>query len=151
LSIHVLTRTGVDEAPRAWSLLSHHRRPLCQPGHLNDDAELAVAEAALAEAALAEAIAQMPADQRAALPTDEGEPYVEIVQALYRYERPKPGEIRWIEVRELSAEKWDAVIAAHREVYRFTRGLDRFPSFAWGDLRNARRVAAAAAGADLAR
>jgi len=80
---------------------------------MNDDAELAVAEAALAEA-----IAQMPADQRAALPTDEGEPYVEIVQALYRYERPRPGEIRWIEVRELSAEEWDAVIAAHREVYR---------------------------------
>lgn len=111
-----------------------------------DDAELAVAEAALAEA-----IAQMPADQRAALPTDEGEPYVEIVQALYRYERPKPGEIRWIAVRELSAEEWDAVIAAHREVCRFTRGLHRLPSFAWGDLRNARRVAAAAAGADLAR
>ena len=54
---------------------------------MNDDAELAEAEAALAEA-----IAQMPADQRAALPTDaEGEPQVEIVQALYRYEHPNQG------------------------------------------------------------
>jgi hypothetical protein len=41
-------------------------------------------------------------------------------------------------VRELSTEEWDAAIAAHREIYRFTRGLDRFPSFAWGDLRGAR-------------
>ncbi len=101
---------------------------------MNDDAELAEAKAALAEA-----IAQTPADFRAALPTNaEGEPQVEIVQALYRYESSKPGEVRWIEVRELSTEEWDAAIAAHRDVYRLTRGLDRFPSFAWGDLRNAR-------------
>lgn len=29
-------------------------------------------------------------------------------------------------------------MAAHLDIYRFTRGLDGFPSFAWGDLRNAR-------------
>jgi len=92
-----------------------------------------------AKAALAEAIAQMPADLRAVLPTNaEGEPQVEIVHALYRYEGLKPGEVRWIEIRELSIEEWGAAIAAHRDVYRFTRGLDGFPSFAWGDLRNAR-------------
>lgn len=65
---------------------------------MNDDAELVEAKAALAEA-----IAQMPADLRAVLPTNaEGEPQVEIVHALYRYEGLKPGEVRWIEVRELS-------------------------------------------------
>jgi hypothetical protein len=101
---------------------------------MNDNAELAAAKAELAEA-----IAQIPADQRAALPTNSGgEPQVEIVQALYRYEHPRPGEVRWIEVRELSTKEWDAAIAAHRDVYRFTRGLDGFPLFAWGDLRNAR-------------
>jgi hypothetical protein len=101
---------------------------------MNDDAELVEAKAALAEA-----IAQMPADLRAVLPTNAaGEPQVEIVHGLYRYEGLKPGEVRWIEVRELSIEEWDAAIAAHRDVYGFTRGLDGFPSFAWGDLRNAR-------------
>jgi hypothetical protein len=63
---------------------------------------------------------------------------LEIVQALYRYESPHPGDVEWIDVRELSNEEWDAAIAAHGEVYNLTRGLDRFPSFAWADLRNAR-------------
>lgn len=106
----------------------------CQHGHVNNKAELA---AAMAE--LAEAIARMPAEQRAALPTnDKGEPQMEIVQALYRHEHPKPGEVTWIQVRELSAEEWDAATAAHRDVYSLTRGFDAFPSWAWGDLRNAR-------------
>jgi len=101
---------------------------------MNDDAEFAEAKAALAEAK-----AHMPADFRAVLPTNaECEPQVEIVQALYRYEGPNPAEVTWTEVRELSAEEWDAAIAAHRDVYRFTRGPEGFPSFAWGDLRNAR-------------
>lgn len=101
---------------------------------MNEDAGLAEAKAAGKEA-----MAQLPADMRAMLPTNpDGEPGAEIVRALYRYERPGPGEITWIEVRELSSGEWDAAIAAHRDVYRFTRGLDGFPSFAWGDLRNAR-------------
>lgn len=101
---------------------------------MNESAELAAAKAAVADA-----IAQMPADVRAALPTNaEGELQLEIVQALYRYKNPDPGEVEWIEVRELSGEEWDAVIAAHGEIYGLTRGLDRFPSFAWGDLQVAR-------------
>lgn len=96
-------------------------------------------EPAEVEAALAEAIAQLPADFRAMLPTNsEGQPQVEIVHALYRHESPRPGEFKWIEVRELSTDEWDAAIAAHGNVYSLTRGLDGFPSFAWGDLRNAR-------------
>ena len=64
---------------------------------MNGDDELAEVEAALAEA-----IAQLPAGLRAMLPTNsEGQPQVEIVQALYRYESPRLGEVRWIEVREL--------------------------------------------------
>ena len=90
------------------------------------------------EAELSKLIAQLPADLRAALPTKEGRPQVEIVHALYRYEQTQPGEVRWTEVRELSSQDWDAVEAAHGEVYRFTRGLDGFPSFAWGDLRSVR-------------
>jgi hypothetical protein len=106
----------------------------CQSGHMKDDAELARGKAALTEDS-----ARMPADQRVALPTNaEGEPQVEIVRALYRYEHLEPGKVRWIEIRELSTEEWDAAIAAHGDVYRLTRGLDGFPSFAWGDLRNAR-------------
>lgn len=101
---------------------------------MNDDDDLVEAKAALVKA-----IAEMPADLRAALPTNaEGQPQAEIVHALYRYEGLQPGEVRWIEVRELSIKEWDAAIAAHRDVYRFTRGLDGFPSFAWGDLRNVR-------------
>ena len=101
---------------------------------MNGDGELAEAWAALAEA-----LAQLPADFRAMLPTNsEGQPEVGIVRALYRYEWTEPGEMRWIEVRELSADEWDEAIAAHRDIYRFTRGLDGFPSFAWGDLRSAR-------------
>jgi hypothetical protein len=97
------------------------------------------ASLAAVEAALSEALAQIPADLRAALPVNvEGEPQIEIVRALYRYEHAKPGEVRWIEIRELSTEEWNAAVAAHLDVYRFTRGLDGFPSFAWGDLRNAR-------------
>lgn len=93
----------------------------------------------MTKAAITEAIAEMPADLRAALPTNiQGEPQVEIVQALYRYERTEPDMITWIEVRELSTEEWVAAMAAHRDVYRFTRGLDGFLSFAWGDLRNVR-------------
>ncbi len=77
---------------------------------------------------------------------------MEIVHALYRYEGLKPGEVRWIEIRELNIEEWDAAIAAHRDVYRLTRGLDAFPSFAWGDTsKRARGVAAAAVCADQAR
>ena len=68
----------------------------------------------------------------------ENELQVDIVHALYRYEHKKRGEVRWIEVRELSTEQWDAAMAAHLDVYRFTRGLDAFPSFAWGDLKNVR-------------
>lgn len=80
-----------------------------------------------------------PMNNNAELPTNvDGEPPIETVQALYRYDQAKPGEVRWTEVRELSTEQWDAAMAAHRDVYRFTRGLDGFPSFAWGDLRNAR-------------
>ncbi|SFP67729.1 hypothetical protein SAMN05660464_3888 [Geodermatophilus dictyosporus] len=96
-------------------------------------------EPAEVKAALAEAIAQLPADFRAMLPTNsEGRPQVEIVHALYRYESPRPGQFRWIEVREPSTDEWDAAMAAHGNVYSLTRGLDGFPSFAWGDLRNAR-------------
>lgn len=91
------------------------------------------------EAALSEVLARMPAGLRSALPVnDEGEPQVEIVRALYRYERRRPGEILWTEVRELGPEEWDAVVAAHHNIYKFTCGLDGFPSFAWGDLREAR-------------
>lgn len=82
-------------------------------------------------------MAQLPPDMRAALPASEGEPQVEIVWALFRHEHTKPNEVRWTEVRELTAEDWDAVIAAHGEIYMFTRGFDGFLSFAWGDLRNA--------------
>lgn len=63
---------------------------------------------------------------------------MQIVRALYRYERTGPGSIRWNQIRELSPEEWDLAIAAHRDIYRLTRGVDRFVSFAWGDLRNAR-------------
>lgn len=135
---------GTGRAPSSWSMtvdstfapwsccaIAAHR---WQPGRMNDGADLEEAKAALAEA-----IAQMPAELRAFLPTNaDGEPQVEIVQALYRYDSSKPGEVRWIEVRELTTEEWEAAIAAHRDVYRLTRGLDSFPSFAWGDLRNAR-------------
>jgi len=101
---------------------------------VNDDAELAEAKAPVAAA-----IADLPDDFRAMLPTNaEGERLVEIVRALYRYESLAPDDFRWIEVRELSEKDWDAAIAAHRDVYSITRGLDVFPSFAWGDLRNAR-------------
>lgn len=79
-------------------------------------------------------------NNNAALPTHaDGEPQGETVKALYRYEQTKPGEVRWTEVRELSAEEWDAAMAAHRDVHGFTRGLDGFPSFAWGDLKGARQ------------
>jgi hypothetical protein len=79
----------------------------------------------------------MPADYRAALPTNaEGEPRIKIVQALYRYEDRAPGEVGWIEVRKLSIDEWDAAIAAHRDIYSDTRGMDSFPSFSWGDLQN---------------
>lgn len=91
------------------------------------------------KAQLAEAIARMSPEARAMVPTDaEGNPRVEVVKALYRYESAKPGEVRWIEVRELTEPEWDAAMSAHGEIYRVTRGLDRFPSFAWGDLRGAR-------------
>lgn len=97
------------------------------------------AEPGMVEAALAEVISSMPAEQRSALPTDaNGEPQAQIVRALYRYEHPKRGEVRFIEVRELSGDDWDAVLAAHGDIYRYTQGLDCFPSFAWGDLLNAR-------------
>jgi hypothetical protein len=73
------------------------------------------------------------------LPTSVvGESQVETVEAVYRYELLKPGEVRWIEVRELTTAEWNAATEAHREIYTSTRGLDGFPSFAWGDLRNAR-------------
>lgn len=88
------------------------RAEVGQSGHMNNNAEL--------------------------LASVEDEPEVEIVQAVYRYERPKPGEVRWIELRELTTEEWDAAMEAHREIYAFTRGLDGFPSFAWGDLRSVR-------------
>ncbi|WP_104133836.1 hypothetical protein [Cryobacterium sp. Y62] len=101
---------------------------------MTDEADIATATAELAEV-----IADMPAHQRAAVPTnDAGKPQVEIVRALYQYANPKPGEVTWIEVRELSIAEWEAVVAAHANVYRLTRGLDAFPSFAWGDLQNAR-------------
>ncbi|WP_139146446.1 hypothetical protein [Arthrobacter sp. SW1] len=60
------------------------------------------------------------------------------VRALFRHEQKKAGEWLWNEVRELTVEEWEAVTAAHREVYSFTRGLDGFVCFAWGDLRNVR-------------
>lgn len=85
---------------------------------MNDDAELARDKAALTEAN-----AQMPDDQCAALPTNaEGEPQMEIVRALPRYEQLEPGKVRWIEIRELSTEEWDAAIAAHGDVYRLPAG-----------------------------
>lgn len=94
---------------------------------------------ASAEAALAEAVTRLPAEVRAMFPTSaSGEPQVELVRALYRYEHPKPGEVRWIQMRELGLEEWDAAVAAHGEIYRLTHGLDRFPSFAWGDLKSVR-------------
>lgn len=90
------------------------------------------------EAELWNLVAQLPAELRASLPSDDnGEPQVEIVRALYRHQHVQPGEVEWIEVRELSREVWDAAKAAHGDIYSFTRGLDGFPSFAWGDLRSA--------------
>ncbi|MCV2395107.1 hypothetical protein OEB99_12390 [Actinotalea sp. M2MS4P-6] len=92
-----------------------------------------------AERELVDAITQLPAEDRLLVPTDaDGKPRVEIVHALYRYESAQPGMVKWIEVRELSRTEWKAVEAAHREVCRFTRGLDRYPAFAWGDLSAAR-------------
>lgn len=67
-----------------------------------------------------------------------GDPQVQTVRAVYRYEHTKPNEVRWIEVRKLTTAEWDAAVKAHREIYTSTRGLDGFPSFAWGDLKSAR-------------
>jgi hypothetical protein len=54
----------------------------------------------------------LPAGLRAMLPTNsEGQPQVEIVQALYRYESPRLGEVRWIEVRELTRIFRDLAVA----------------------------------------
>ncbi|MGI8416163.1 MAG: hypothetical protein ACR2P2_08140 [Nakamurella sp.] len=91
-----------------------------------------------AKAALAEAMAELPAEDRRLVPADaQGVPVVEFVRALFRYEHPRPGEVNWIQIRELSETEWSEVIAAHNVVYRLTRGLDGFPAFAWGDLQNA--------------
>ena len=96
-------------------------------------------EVVSAKTALRKLVAQLPAELRAALPIDDqGEPQIEIVQALYRHERPPSGEDTWTEIRELTLPEWEEVKAAQRGIYGFTRGLDSFPVFAWGDLKSAR-------------
>ena len=68
--------------------------------HMSDESGLAEVKAAMAET-----VAQMPTHLRVSLPTNaDGEPQVEMVRALYRYERTGPSNVRWIQIRELSDE-----------------------------------------------
>lgn len=96
-------------------------------------------ESSTDEGALLAAIAKLPQDVRHALPTNErGEPQVEVVQALYRHESLGAGRFKWVEVRPLRQAEWKLAQEAISAVYKLTRGLDAFPSLAWGDLRIAR-------------
>lgn len=96
------------------------------------------AELAEAKAELKAAVAALPEELRSALPTDEhGEPRAELVWALFRYEHPGPREVKWVQVRELTMEEFDAAVEAHGEVYRVTHSYDRFLTFAWHDLQEA--------------
>jgi len=99
-----------------------------------DAPEQASALAAL-KAELSVLLSQLPDSMRSQLPTDSaGESKIEIVYGLFRYENTAPGEVEWVEVRELSLEEWEAAVKAHSEIYRRTQDVDRFPAFAWGEL-----------------
>jgi len=98
----------------------------------------AAAELALVEARR-EVIEAMPAKWRESLPRDDaGEPILEVKYGLYAYARTAPNEVTWKEVRELDVAEWDAAIDAHRQIYLLTQDVDRFPSFAWSDLKATR-------------
>lgn len=72
--------------------------------------------------------------------SDDGQPG-ETVKALFRHERRGPHDFGFVQVRQLTDEEWDAVIAAHGEVHQVVQSFDRFLSFAWQDLQAARRDA----------
>jgi hypothetical protein len=71
---------------------------------------------------------------------DDGQPGVTI-KALCRHERRGPHYFVFVEVRQLTDDQWDAVIAAHSEVHQVVHSFDRFLPFAWNDLQAARREA----------
>lgn len=71
---------------------------------------------------------------------DDGQPG-ETVKALFRHERRGPHDFVFVQVRRLTDDQWDAVIAAHNEVHQVVQSFDRFLSFAWQDLQAARRDA----------
>lgn len=86
-----------------------------------------------------EAYEAIPQKWRDALPRDDaGEPIVEIEYSIYRYVATGPNAMRWDKVRDLDRDEWDASVAAHATIYKRTKDVDRFPSFAWDDLQAAR-------------
>ena len=91
------------------------------------------------KARLQGALENLPEEALLSLPRDAaGEVVVDLVHALYRYEHPRPGEVVWTEVRELTKDDWREVSDALGHIYRATHSFDGFPSFAWGDLREVR-------------